>query len=562
MPTTVRTFRVFVSSTFTDMRVERRILQEEVFPRLKAFCESRGASFQDVDLRWGVNEEAQLDQKTMDICLGEIARCQRLSPKPNFIILLGDKYGWQPIPARIPSSEMEPILTQLEGDDKALIETWYREDLNAVPPECVLQPRGDEYRDYEAWRKIENRLRDVLRGALEKLPLTEEQGVKYFASATHQEIMRGALNPPPGVIEPEEHVFAYLRTIRGLPENVVGKDCIDLSGEGMDAYCKTQLELLKHDLEAKLPHEHVYDYGAGWDKDCILDDAKAFGERVYADLKSVIESQLEEIGEQDPVAEEIRKHEAFKQQRLEHFTGCEEALRAIDDYLEGTANKVFAIIGASGTGKTSLMAKAIDEAKTRKGTQVFRFLGTTSVTSDTYRLLLSLISEIAAAYSVETVSLLREGEDETKFSTVKGLTEILPRCLGLATDERPMVIFLDALDQLARDCASLPLDWIPKELPQHVKVVVSALPELSDKLSHTLTYELGSMGISDGKELLYKWLTSANRVLQPHQEREIIDKFHLHGTPLYLKLAFEQAKMWPSFLPETSLPTDIERGIT
>jgi hypothetical protein len=93
MPQTTKTFRVFVSSTFTDMRVERRILQKDVFPRLKALCESKGASFQDVDLRWGVNEEAQLDQTIMDICLGEIARCQRLSPKPNFIILLGDKYG-------------------------------------------------------------------------------------------------------------------------------------------------------------------------------------------------------------------------------------------------------------------------------------------------------------------------------------------------------------------------------------------------------------------------------------------------------------------------------------
>jgi hypothetical protein len=31
MSRTSKTFRVFVSSTFTDMRAERRILQEEVF---------------------------------------------------------------------------------------------------------------------------------------------------------------------------------------------------------------------------------------------------------------------------------------------------------------------------------------------------------------------------------------------------------------------------------------------------------------------------------------------------------------------------------------------------
>ena len=67
------------------MRAERRILQERVFPDLKKYCEVRGASFQAVDLRWGVNEESQREQKTMEICLTEIARCQRLSPRPNFI---------------------------------------------------------------------------------------------------------------------------------------------------------------------------------------------------------------------------------------------------------------------------------------------------------------------------------------------------------------------------------------------------------------------------------------------------------------------------------------------
>jgi hypothetical protein len=73
MPVSQKTFRVFISSTFSDMCIEHRILQENIFPRLKTLCESNGATFQDVDLRWGVSEDTQLDQKTMDICLGEIA---------------------------------------------------------------------------------------------------------------------------------------------------------------------------------------------------------------------------------------------------------------------------------------------------------------------------------------------------------------------------------------------------------------------------------------------------------------------------------------------------------
>jgi hypothetical protein len=57
MPQQTKIFRVFVSSTFTDMKEERRILQKNVFPKLEKFCEENGAKFQAVDLRWGVNEE-------------------------------------------------------------------------------------------------------------------------------------------------------------------------------------------------------------------------------------------------------------------------------------------------------------------------------------------------------------------------------------------------------------------------------------------------------------------------------------------------------------------------
>lgn len=55
------TFRVFVSSTFSDLIAERNALQEEVFPRLREYCQKHGARFQAIDLRWGVSEEAALD---------------------------------------------------------------------------------------------------------------------------------------------------------------------------------------------------------------------------------------------------------------------------------------------------------------------------------------------------------------------------------------------------------------------------------------------------------------------------------------------------------------------
>ena len=36
------------------------------------------ARFQAIDLHWGVRDEAGLDQQTLEICLREIERCQRI----------------------------------------------------------------------------------------------------------------------------------------------------------------------------------------------------------------------------------------------------------------------------------------------------------------------------------------------------------------------------------------------------------------------------------------------------------------------------------------------------
>src|SRR5437667_9029031 len=80
MPQATRTFRVFISSTFSDLKEERNALQRYVFPRLRELCQQHGCRFQAIDLRWGIRDEAALDQRTMSICLEEIARCQRVTP--------------------------------------------------------------------------------------------------------------------------------------------------------------------------------------------------------------------------------------------------------------------------------------------------------------------------------------------------------------------------------------------------------------------------------------------------------------------------------------------------
>jgi hypothetical protein len=69
------TFRVFVSSTFSDLKAERNALQERAFPGLRAYCQEKGARFQVIDLRWAVTEEETKHGKVLEVCLDEIERC-------------------------------------------------------------------------------------------------------------------------------------------------------------------------------------------------------------------------------------------------------------------------------------------------------------------------------------------------------------------------------------------------------------------------------------------------------------------------------------------------------
>ena len=86
-----REIRVFISSTFRDMQEEREELVKQIFPQLRRLCESRGVTWGEVDLRWGVPDEAKAEGKVLPLCLQEIEHC-----RPYFIGVLGERYGWIP----------------------------------------------------------------------------------------------------------------------------------------------------------------------------------------------------------------------------------------------------------------------------------------------------------------------------------------------------------------------------------------------------------------------------------------------------------------------------------
>lgn len=112
-----RTIRVFVSSTFKDMKAERNELVLRVFPKLRRLCESRAVTWSEIDLRWGITDEEAAEGRVLPICLEEIRRC-----RPYFIGLLGDRYGSINTDYREDLLQREPWLREHIGQGKSITE--------------------------------------------------------------------------------------------------------------------------------------------------------------------------------------------------------------------------------------------------------------------------------------------------------------------------------------------------------------------------------------------------------------------------------------------------------
>ena len=491
MSQTSRTFRIFVSSTFSDLVAERNALQERVFPRLRELCQQHGARFQAIDLRWGVSNEASLDQQAMAICLGEIERCQQASPRPNFIVLLGDRYGWCPPPSQIPAAGFAGILGVIENaEDAALLKEWYGLDENAVPPEWQLKPREREshYENYDNWQPVESRLHTILAAAAARLNLTDEERLPYTASATEQEIAAGALS----VKEAPEHVLCFFRSIDDLPQHfdLAAKDFLDLDEktEAIDEAAHRRQDSLKARLAAYVPG-NVHSYHAHWTGASITTDhIDELCENVYAALERTI---LDEIGHPHavvPAEEEVAHirpdealdaeglaHHRFAEERLRFFVGRSEMLATIAGYLKDSPRRTLAIVGAGGTGKSALLARAIQQAQAShpKAQIVYRFIGATPGSSDGRSLLDSLCREISRRY----------GRSDADVPTdYRELVPELGKRLQLASADRPLVLFLDSLDQLSPSQGGRSLIWLPNEPPEHVSVIASTRGKNRSKL--------------------------------------------------------------------------------
>ena len=577
----VKAFRLFVSSTFADFAAERDVLQRQVFPALDAYCTAKGYQFYPLDLRWGVNEEAQLDQRTTEICLNEVRAAKADYPPPNFLILIGNRYGFVPLPYAIAQDEFDGILTWLEGQSRhdaadALRIVYQRDDNcritrgltdgrragDTLIAAYTLRSRADdlpELRSIEAWAEREAQLRDILQQAADGLLALGRIGAagheKYFLSLTDQEIMCGL----PGYRHVGDDVSAESPDTEGPPAIAFIRETASGEREVPETvrhYFEQapRLDALKNVINRILPQDHVVALRAQVDRDgrFSADYLADFAQQIRGKLQSaidqyVIRAEAIERAPDYPLQSERAAHRAFAEQKREIFVGRENVLAAIARYLAEGSDHPLVLHSRSGLGKSAVMARAVRNAEAGGKSQVIaRFVGATAASSSLRALLVSLIEDLADRRAITRPDEF--AQDANKFNAQIG--QLLSSVSGRA------VIFIDALDQLQKP---RDLGWLPARLPNGLQLIVSTLEDpayegdndiyrsLRNRLAPAAFLAVEPLGATEGRQILSALEQRARHQLRDGQRDYIIGKYDgAGGSPLYLKTAFAIAKGWKS----------------
>lgn len=543
------TLRLFVSSTFDNFTAERDALQrgvysvigellvESPFRRLRQRCVSHGSDLEIVDLRWGISAAVSTSYATMHRCLAEVRRAIA-APHPNFLALVGDRYGWQPVPAALPSARFDDMISMASPEDAGLLREWYRLETNHIPASYVLRSeRGG------LSTALERRLRRAVRNAWIASGGTLD---RCFGSATEQEIRLALTDRAVG---DRSAALCFHRRIVDLDSGVEASRFQDLLPDGSpDGDSRLALAALVDDLRQD-GRVAFREYEVAWLPGGPAADVTylaQFAEDVHAELDRRVGETLEELDRRGS-SEEHEAHAAFAADHRRIFIGRRVERETVDAYLGRPATGPLVVSGPGGSGKSALLAWTAAAAE-RLGHRVQqRFIGISAESSVGDQLAAALVTEATGAGSAP----LGDPID----------------ALGTTLSEPPSVsttVVIDGMDLLPDGDELARFRWLPEPWPSRLRVLIATrsdddVTRLRRIQSNTITVRLGSLAETEATTLFNTLLDAACRAVSPPQ-RALVAAALAHGvrTPLYVRMLASLALSWSVADDVDAPPRDLD----
>ena len=351
MENTSRVIRIFVSSTFKGFEKERNDMARELYPALREYCKKRGFFFRAVDLRWGVSEEDGNNRRTMDICLEEIERSQRISPTLNFLVLHSGRYGSRFPPDQISHEDWERLLRdgQISNPERRELKEWYLEDENAAGNPMVLRPRRAKTKTEKAEERAEeNRLMNIL-FPLAKLAFPSPPDIAEIPSLS--DIAEATRRLPYGASATELEIWKGLFLADGAREN-------------------TLVFLRNFDKPEEPPQ---YGFGAEELQERLIQSSKLPGSAPLIPLDTekrylisarefllgAIEKRIQDVQNAERLTSTAQRERRKVSAELSRVSGeyldFENRMERFSEFVRTHPGKVVFVIGEQGSGKTTLL---------------------------------------------------------------------------------------------------------------------------------------------------------------------------------------------------------------
>lgn len=509
----IREIRVFLSSTFRDMNHEREFLVERVFPELRRICAERMVGFTEIDLRWGVTEEASKNGHTVHICLEEIDRCRDFPP--FFIGFLGDRYGWIPKCRELAAYWIKHNDTPFAQR----IEQALEEGISVTELEM-------RYAFLDEQTQVESNHACVLLRAPE---LTEQ----LLKKDQEDPEIKPPLKPEDYIDDPQGKHSALKQRLRERPGLVIldGYDSIEAFANTVKCFLLKQIDLF-FPAEAFSADEMRNDYAhrvyaqsrlVGYvDRRDVQQSALAAIQTVFiqdSPYRHVLvqgESGLGKSALLAHLAQQLREQGHWVH---EYYVGADGS-RSLDDWL----NSVLLALNHKRSETAIDHEKRGDESdKTTRGKHVPP---------------VDLITDIEK--HTLTFGKLDSKQESKEKNPVNKLWKEITKVLGAvhARDESPVVLILDALDQLSPEEK---LDQLERlSLPPQVALLTSATPGV--RLAHAQLVPIHPLSEEQRRDALIGYLKGFRKNLSSALIDTIIQS-EAAGNPLFLRLLLEELRL-------------------
>lgn len=267
-------------------------------------------------------------------------------------------------------------------------------------------------------------------------------------------------------------------------------------------------------------------------------DPETAGRLILEDLWTSIHQAFPAHEVPDAFDREALEHQVFRDSRTRAYVEREGLFKRLDDHASGEGPACRVVLGASGSGKSALLAAWL--ARHEEQVVFFHFIGGTAASSSAEALLRRLLETIRRRGAVPRDSQIPQNPTE--------MARLLPLWLDKLSAAGGGVILIDALNQLTVS-ADRELWWLPSEWPENIRVVVSTLPGDSLRALQNRRWLADEQVITvpllhpgEKREIMQHYLRLFTKQLESALQERILAAAQT-SNPLFLRTTLEELRL-------------------